>query len=96
MVLKRSRGYEDIDGQTASATVQNDNSRNEPVPPQEIEMASVSVVPDGIVIFNNSFELNLIMRMISRYFYCNTSSKRFRFWLVSSKTILMDWFVLDG
>lgn len=48
MVLKRSRGYEDIDGQSAPAAVHNDTPRNEPAPPQEIEMASVSVVPDGI------------------------------------------------
>lgn len=47
MVLKRSRGYEDIDGQTSPAPVHNDSARNEPGPPQEIEMASVSVVPDG-------------------------------------------------
>lgn len=48
MVLKRSRGYEDIDGQTASTPVHADNSRHDATPPQEIEMASVSVVPDGI------------------------------------------------
>lgn len=45
MVLKRSKGYEDIDGQTAAA--QNDVAPTESGPPQEIEMASVSVVPDG-------------------------------------------------
>lgn len=51
MVLKRSRGYEDIDGQAASEAIHNDTTRNEPVPPQEIEMASVSVVPDGILFY---------------------------------------------
>lgn len=45
MVLKRSK-YQDIDGNVAP------QSRDEPVDPdttvpQEIEMASVSVVPDG-------------------------------------------------
>lgn len=48
MVLKRSHGYQDIDGSTGEP-----QSRNEQLPdpettlPQEIEMASVSVVPDG-------------------------------------------------
>lgn len=46
MVLKRTKGYQDIDGNSAV------QPRNEPVDPdttvpQEIEMASVSVVPDG-------------------------------------------------
>ncbi|XP_044264934.1 synaptic vesicle 2-related protein isoform X1 [Tribolium madens] len=47
MVLRRSKGYQDIDGSTSSAP----NSRTE-LPtaenglPQDIEMASVSVVPD--------------------------------------------------
>ncbi|XP_066262466.1 synaptic vesicle 2-related protein isoform X4 [Euwallacea similis] len=45
MVLKRTKGYQDIDGNTTT------QSRNEPVDPdaiipQEIEMASVAVVPD--------------------------------------------------
>lgn len=50
MVLKRSNGYQDLDGGASETT-----SRNEQLPdpdtslPQEIEMASVSVVPDGIL-----------------------------------------------
>ncbi|XP_066146948.1 synaptic vesicle 2-related protein isoform X1 [Euwallacea fornicatus] len=45
MVLKRTKGYQDIDGNSTA------QSRNEPVDPdtiipQEIEMASVAVVPD--------------------------------------------------
>lgn len=53
MVLKRSRGYQDIED---SSNISQTYGRNElPDPdttmPQEIEMASVSVVPDG----SNSF-----------------------------------------
>lgn len=44
MVTKRSKGYEDLDGNNEP----NVNHDLDPVVPQEIEMASVSVVPDGI------------------------------------------------
>jgi hypothetical protein len=47
MVLRRSKGYQDIDGSTSQTAV----TRSEPADgdnelPQDIEMASVSVVPD--------------------------------------------------
>lgn len=45
MVLKRSRGYEDIEN--SSTSVSNRQPEPDNVVPQEIEMASVSVVPDG-------------------------------------------------
>lgn len=44
MVTKRGKGYEDLDENDGS----NINPDLDPVVPQEIEMASVSVVPDGI------------------------------------------------
>lgn len=49
MVLKRSKGYQDIDGnsQTRDAPVDPDTTI-----PQEIEMASVSVVPDGNLLYS--------------------------------------------
>lgn len=49
MVLKRSKGYQDIDGNSEpSSSLQNrqNDSENTNVG-QDIEMASVSVVPDG-------------------------------------------------
>lgn len=54
MVLKRSRGYQDIEG-TSTTTPTHSSSRQElpdgdSVFPQEIEMASVSVVPDGKIL----------------------------------------------
>lgn len=44
MVTKRSKDYEDLDESTSTDPNLDYNS----VIPQEIEMASVSVVPDGI------------------------------------------------
>lgn len=51
MVLKRSRGYQDIDGTTTDESASRNNEQlpdPDTTVPQEIEMASVSVVPDGI------------------------------------------------
>jgi len=91
MVLKRSK-YQDIDGNVAP------QSRDEPVDPdttvpQEIEMASVSVVPDGKWV--NHIEHSLLP-MVSRYVYGYSSRERFRVRMVSSETVFVDWFVLDG
>lgn len=49
MVLKRTRGYEDLDDNNGSLppSVSPELDPNSVVMPQEIEMASVSVVPDG-------------------------------------------------
>ncbi|CAH2000625.1 unnamed protein product [Acanthoscelides obtectus] len=48
MVLKRTKGYQDIDENPGSLTPHNgvELDENNTVMPQEIEMASVSVVPD--------------------------------------------------
>lgn len=48
MVLKRSHGYQDIDSTTNDSQIRNELPDPETSLPQEIEMASVSVVPDGI------------------------------------------------
>lgn len=52
MVLKRTKGYQDIDGGSGASGSNPSASTSELVDPdvvipQEIEMASVSVVPDG-------------------------------------------------
>ena len=48
MVLRRSKGYQDIDGSTSTApTTRNELNDDDNSLPQDIEMASVSVVPDG-------------------------------------------------
>lgn len=51
MVLKRARGYEDIGGSSDTTHI-TDNGHEIDNPdvsaPPEIEMASVSVVPDGV------------------------------------------------
>lgn len=45
MVLRRSKGYQDIDGSSSQVSSQPELPPNGL--PQDIEMASVSVVPDG-------------------------------------------------
>lgn len=52
MVLKRTKGYEDLDENNGSLppSVSPELDPNSVVMPQEIEMASVSVVPDGTVV----------------------------------------------
>lgn len=45
MVLKRSKGYQDIEG--SSTETRNEVPDPDSVITQEIEMASMSVVPDG-------------------------------------------------
>lgn len=51
MVLKRTKGYQDIDGSTKTEPSTSPTTSHLGDPdatlPQEIEMASVSVVPDG-------------------------------------------------
>ncbi|KAF5303605.1 hypothetical protein FQA39_LY09852 [Lamprigera yunnana] len=46
MVLRRGRGYQDIDATSSSSTSTTENRLPDPDSTQEIEMASVSVVPD--------------------------------------------------
>lgn len=46
MVLKRSKGYQDIDANNGSQSSTNPRMDTNNIP-QDIEMASVSVVPDG-------------------------------------------------
>lgn len=52
MVLKRTKGYEDLDDNNESLppSVSPELDPNTIVMPQEIEMASVSVVPDGKIL----------------------------------------------
>lgn len=45
MVTKRSRDYEDLDGSNGPSNDPNLDYND--ILPQEIELASVSVVPDG-------------------------------------------------
>lgn len=47
MVAKRTKGYEDLDENNGSLPPINPDLDANCVMPQEIEMASVSVVPDG-------------------------------------------------
>lgn len=52
MVLRRSKGYQDIDGSAGSSSQPSSTRPSELIDsdntlPQDIEMASVSVVPDG-------------------------------------------------
>lgn len=72
MVIRRSRGYQDIEGSTNSSL----NSRTELPDPdlgvtQEIEMASVSVVPDG-KLYLRKF-IHLLRHQFYRYFYGHSS-----------------------
>lgn len=57
MVLKRSKGYQDIDGGSGSNPSATTSELVDPdtVIPQEIEMASVSVVPDGNLACRHTF-----------------------------------------
>lgn len=53
MVLKKSRGYQDIEGSSSEA--RNGLPDPDTTVTQEIEMASMSVVPDGML---SSFNIN--------------------------------------
>lgn len=70
MVLRKTKGYQDIDGSTVGAS----NSMSEPIDnvAQNIEMASVSVVPDGNLGFSNLLHLEKYSRF--RYIYGYPSS----------------------
>lgn len=62
MVLKRTKGYQDIDGGSGTSGSIPSASTSELVDPdvvipQEIEMASVSVVPDGKYNFNSNVHI---------------------------------------
>lgn len=59
MVVKRSRGYQDIEDSSNNSQTYGRNELPDPdtIVPQEIEMASVSVVPDGNYTFRRLFEL---------------------------------------
>lgn len=96
MLTKRAKGYEDLDAQQGSFPSSNSQDLDPNwVMPQEIEMASVSVVPDGKICLTNC--INKILEILYfRYIYCNTSSKCSWVWLVSGETVLMDWIMLDG
>lgn len=95
MVVTKSRGYQGIEGNTS----ENRNEVPDPddtTVPQEIEMASMSVVPDG--------RINVILKELYstfnqfhfRHIYCNTSCECSWFRLVSSEIVIMDWALLDG
>lgn len=56
MVLKKTKGYQDIDG-NLSLPISNGLVDPDTTVPQEIEMASVSVVPDGKILLSFSFIL---------------------------------------
>lgn len=96
MVLKRSKGYEDIDASSNSPQVfESGQEIGDPDvgTPQEFEMASVSVVPDG-----NRLKLRdcLLSCSFCRYFYCDAGCKRTGFRVVSGQIIAVDGAMLDG
>lgn len=97
MVLKRSKGYQDIDGGSGSNPSTSTSELVDPdtVIPQEIEMASVSVVPDGNLTSRKKIYI-VYDFLFFRYIYSNTSCKCTRVWVVPSKVIALDGAMLDG
>lgn len=94
MVLKRTRGYQDIDGISAGNVNRNGNDAENVT--QEIEMASVAVVPDGTVIYSSYNFYVFCISVFYRYFYGNTSSECIGLRLVSSEVVTVDGPMLDG
>lgn len=85
MVLKRSRGYEDIENSSTSPPVANNRQPElDNVVPQEIEMASVSVVPDGKILSHKVYFSHLWIPKTCRYIHGDAGCKCVRFWVVSS------------
>lgn len=93
MVLKRSKGYQDIEGTSEPSSSLENASENASLG-QDIEMASVSVVPDGK--FCSTIRIIRTDSSHFRHIYGYTSRKCTGLWLVSSKTLFMDGFMLDG
>lgn len=63
---------------------------------QDLEMSSVSVVPDGLYTHFALFCVSLWRCFTCRYIYGYTSGERTGFWVVSSETVPMCRIMLDG
>lgn len=91
--------YEDLDDRNVGPTSPNSS---EMVPDEpEVELTSVSVIPDGEFCCwtSNIFCANYFINTLTfsfRYIYGNTSSQCIRFWQVSSQTVIFYGIILDG
>lgn len=108
MALRRSHGYEEMDGTSHPENINDSTANISPTAisstdhftAQEIELTTVSVVPDGmwLIIIIQATLSNSLTKYLSlyRHIYCTPGRQCVRFWLVSSKAFASNWIMLDG
>lgn len=85
--------YEDLDDSNEHGPASLNNNQVSDGP--EMELTSVSVIPDGMII-RSSFKKVFFFKKNFRHVYRNASGKRIRFRIISSETFFFHRTVLDG
>lgn len=97
-----AKGYEEVEGVNIPTNPPHHNGNgtgiiNNVLAAPEFELASVSVVPDGIFLpIPKTFRHHLLIVLtFCRHIHSCAGGQRFGFWMVPSETVAVRWTLLD-